>query len=625
MRWARNFVSKHGPLLGLALIVLAHNAIAFLCISLLDHKFNFGRRCVILHLLMVNGGLAVIGLCLGLCLRSRRVREKLLPKIALSCIPAAAFSLLLSLYGANYITNARWGNNFNYQVVAQWQLSAEVAGRGVMSPRVYASYAVAIAIIFGLYFLLSRLIFRGLAEIFPAGRPKWSRLSLIATIALAVVFVMSVFLLARNVRSVGHLMDEPIIGFFRTETASATDLSRQQLYPQMRDRENSYRANYPRGQQFSRRSVIVIIVDSLRDDHMGVYGYSRPTTPFLSSLYASGKLKRVNMALATCPYTSCGVLSTMTSENERSIIVESFKLYDLLFDQGYQVNFILSGNHEWYGAKTYFGPNINYYFDGASSTRYTANDDRAILEGLEPVPAFSGKPAFFYFHLMSPHYVGFKQDRYRIYEPSKVEGTWEALVSDKYDPITKTNNYDNAVIQSDAIIKEIFDALQQKGFLENSIVVILGDHGEGLGERGPDYYSHTLTLYHEFLRIPLLIVDTPGAKYANLEFATQVDIAPTIVDRLGLKIPPSWQGHSLLNPEIKQYSFHETRRNKVPLYAVIKRTPSAIYKFIQAADQEDELYELVSDPHERRNLISTADPALLTDLRTRLAEFLSHY
>jgi len=226
---------------------------------------------------------------------------------------------------------------------------------------------------------------------------------------------------------------------------------------------------------------------------------------------------------------------------------------------------------------------------------------------------------------MSPHYTGIKQDRYRVYNPSIIEGTWKSLISGMHDATTKTNNYDNGVLQADATIGEIFDALRQKGYLNDSMAVILSDHGEGLGERGPTYYSHSLTVYQEFIRIPLLIYDDPATKYENTKFARQIDVAPTILQRLGLSIPPSWQGRSLLEPSITSYSFHETRPNKVPLYAVIEWSESTIYKYLHSGSKPDELYELVSDPHERRNLISTAAPELIGRMKAKLDEYRTQY
>ena len=588
---------------------------------------------MLLHVSVVSGLIAAITLGLGFCLFFRFVRENRTPKLLLSCLPAVGFAALLLLYLANYISNARWGNNFNYQVLAQWQFRAEILKQGehILAPQIYISLLVGLIVICGIYLALSKRIFLGLEELFLPQRrfslfrdPKRSRRSLVLIGLVGLAFGLYLFMLARIVDSVGHLMDEPIIGFFKTDTESADDLSRYSAAPALREREKLRRQEYPRNQKFSRKNVIVIMVDSLRPDHMQVYGYERPTTPFLSSLFASGHLRKVDFALATCPFTSCGVISTMASQNFKSLVPESFKLHDLLFDQGYQVNFILAGNHNWYSLKNFYGASITYFFDGNNSTRYTANDDRVILEGLEKVPAYSGTPAVFYFHLMSTHYVGIKQDRYRVYNPSTIEGTWESLVSGRYDATTKTNNYDNGVLQADATIGEIFENLRQKGYLNDSIAVILSDHGEGLGERGPDYYSHTLTLYQEFIRIPLLIYDAPDQRYDNTKFGRQIDVAPTVLQRLGLSIPPSWQGRSLLEPSITSYSFHETRPNKVPIYAVIEWSEPTIYKYIHSGSKE-ELYELVSDPHERRNLIGTAAPELIGRLKAKLAEYRSSY
>ena len=621
------------PLLGFSSILIGHFIVCAWAMSGLVRAFNFGRRCLLLHLSLVGGLMVATAFCLGLTLLFRRFREKRFNELMLSCIPAAGFAVLLFLYLANFISNARWGNNFNYQVLGQWQFSAELLkGQSVLSSQVYVSLSLGLIVVFGIHLALSKTVFRGLAELFLPGR-RYSlfrdrtrtKSSLIVIVLLVPVFIVYLFVLVRSVDHVGRLPDEPIIGFFKTDTESAEDLNKYAAAPGLRSEAERARREYPRNQSFSRRNVIIIIVDSLRSDHMQVYGYARPTTPFLSGLLASGQLKKVGFALATCPYTTCGVLSSMASKNQRSLVPESFKLHELLFDQGYQVNFILSGNHDWYSLRESYGKSMSYYFDGTRSSRYSANDDRAILEGLEHVAAYSGNPAFFYFHLMSPHYIGFKQDRYRVYNPSQIDATWESLISGRHDAATKTNNYDNGVVQTDAVIEEIFTDLKRKGYLDDSLAVILSDHGEGLGERGPQYYSHTSTLYQEFIRIPLLIYDAPSVNYGNLEFATQVDVAPTVLDRLGLSIPPSWQGRSLLDPDIKQYSYHETRDEKVRIYSVIERSASTMYKYIHSGAKADELYELLSDPHESRNLIGSIDAGVVARMKSKLAEYLSQY
>jgi hypothetical protein len=77
----------------------------------------------------------------------------------------------------------------------------------------------------------------------------------------------------------------------------------------------------------------------------------------------------------------------------------------------------------------------------------------------------------------------------------------------------------------------------------------------------------------------------------------------------------------LLSPDAERYSLHQTRTYP-PTYAVVYRTDRATYKYLKHPAKEEELYELVSDPGERHNLMSTADPAIIERMREKLAESL---
>ena len=291
----------------------------------------------------------------------------------------------------------------------------------------------------------------------------------------------------------------------------------------------------------------IIIVDSLRADRMQVYGYARPTTPFLSRLVQSGRMKRVEAAFSTCSESFCGITSTLASREFRDISARTFQLQDVLSDEGYQTWFLLSGNHTaWNGLQSFYHASASTLFDGTQTRRYTMDDDRLVLEGLEQVPTASAdQPAFFYFHLMSTHFLGVQ------FESSHVFTRADDRVSPGPEPfkiVKQLNNpdrYDDKVRQADGIIHQLFDALAEKHYLDDAVVVVTGDHGEGLGER---HWAHGWDLYNEDIRIPMLIYDVSASKYPDLTFAAQVDIAPTILDRLGLPIPASWEGQSLLRP-----------------------------------------------------------------------------
>src|SRR5262249_49168770 len=120
------------------------------------------------------------------------------------------------------------------------------------------------------------------------------------------------------------------------------------------------------------------------------------------------------------------------------------------------------------------------------------------------------------------------------------------------------NNYDNGVRQSDHVIRELFQILANKGYLRGSLIVVTADHGDGLGEHG--HFGHTRYLYQGQILVRLLFFDPDARGYRNGDFATHGDIAPTIVERLGLPLPRTWSGRSLLRAGVKEYSLHQVRR-----------------------------------------------------------------
>jgi arylsulfatase A-like enzyme len=140
-----------------------------------------------------------------------------------------------------------------------------------------------------------------------------------------------------------------------------------------------------------------------------------------------------------------------------------------------------------------------------------------------------------------------------------------------------------------------------------------------LGEHGG--WLHGNDLYAESINIPLFFLDTDFHANRTVPYATQLDIAPTIADLVGIPIPAQWEGNSLLRavPEIS------TAQTTVfpPIEAVIWHTADASYKYVFfTRDNTEKLFELRNDPAEQINLIQKAEPALLAFLRsTRLQRF----
>jgi arylsulfatase A-like enzyme len=179
------------------------------------------------------------------------------------------------------------------------------------------------------------------------------------------------------------------------------------------------------------------------------------------------------------------------------------------------------------------------------------------------------------------------------------------------------NFYDNGVLKADNIINSLIAALQSKGYLQNSLIVITADHGEGLGEHG--LFKHANSVREELLRIPLILLfygyqtqlpDRPR------DYPSQVDIAPTILSELELPLPAVWVGQPLQKPGKSEFSFFEEHTFAGLLD---HRDPVHAWKYwINRSSGEDHVFELNTDPHENHDLRDVIPQVQLTALRARL-------
>jgi arylsulfatase A-like enzyme len=517
------------------------------------------------------------------------------------------------LYTLDAVSNVSWGRNITARLVTTF---APTVWSG-KEPFPVGPIGISVFAIATLVVMLAVVSWRTRALVEGDATASFARRGRGFAVAVAMLALCAVTL-TWGIGDRDNLLwrDELVASFFRPIGYAFEPTARREA---VAERDAVLRASYPRqALKGPRKHVVLIIVDSLRADRMQVYGYQRPTTPFLSQLVQSGRMKRVDAAFSTCSESFCGITSTLAGREFRDISARTFQLQDVLRDEGYQTWFLLSGNHSaWNGLPSFYHSSDETFFDGSQTERYTMDDDRLVLEGFERVPAASAdRPTFFYVHLMSTHYLGVQLPESHVFTRPDDE------VSPGLEPykiLEKLNNpdrYDDKVLQVDTIITQLFDALRAKGYLDEAMVVVTGDHGEGLGER---HWAHGWHLYNEDIRIPLLLYD-PGQRYPDLTFATQVDIAPTIVDRLGLPIPASWEGDSLLAPARRRFTYHQTyfAPNR---FAVLYRDDNALFKFIATPQYgTEELYDLRKDRGESHNL-ATEQPALTAMLRDKVGAY----
>ena len=596
------------------------------------HTYRISKSLLVIHLPLAIALFALSILIPGVLLFSRPIREWKFSRYLLVLIPASTFAAVGLLYAIDFSSYLWTGYNVTYKLVQRFISDWRHGGALVpLSRSIYVVVIVFVLAVLAIHLGLARRVFAGVESLLLPDRPaslfKDRRRAVKSGIVIALLTIglgVDIFFSLRRAPYSELLSADPFLSFMRS-TTELHDPNYAAIAETLKEKDRQCRAEYHPAQKFEKKNVIIIMVDALRADHTQVYGYSRPTTPFLESLMQTGRLQKVEFATSTCSGTFCGVMSTLASKPFKRLIPGNFKLPDLLHDQGYKTYFLLSDSHAGQGLKEAYGKEITLYFDASSTKRYASTDDRLIFEGLNQVPDYAEAPAFFYFHLMAVHLIGVKQDAYNLYQPMAERNDFQAMFrgeSSNWPAIV--NSYDNSVMQADATIRDIFAVLENKGYLKNSVVLIMSDHGEGLGERSRYGWGHGHWLYQEFIHIPVLIYDDAPSRYANTKFATQIDLAPTIVDRLGLPVPACWEGSSLLNAQARVISTHQTEAPR-PSYAVLYRTDAAVYKYIfNSAGKTEELYNLTEDPGERKNLMSTADPALLQLMRAELERMKSN-
>jgi glucan phosphoethanolaminetransferase (alkaline phosphatase superfamily) len=384
--------------------------------------------------------------------------------------------------------------------------------------------------------------------------------------------------------------------------------------------EDRSRAAYLPASQAERKNLIVIVVDALRPDHLGVYGYARDTTPHLAKLASAGRLRIAPPLHASCTSSVCGLLSISASKFLHQFSERPMTLQEALKRHGYRIHMILSGDHTlFYGLKKTYGA-VDSYFDArdAGALRYM-NDDRLIVDRLASFPAWDGEPVMMQFHLMSAHLLGKRDAASLKYLPA----VSYALALGRDEEANErarqaaVNFYDDGVVQADAVIAAILDALERKGYLERAVVAITADHGEALGEHG--VFQHGNSVWEETLSVPFMLLAygyAPTQPIARARGGSQVDIAPTLLRELGLPRPASWKGAPLQDAPARDFLFFQERWDRGLLDS---RDAANLWKYwVNTKTGEEYAFNLTLDPKERRNAIDSAPAGLKREWRLRV-------
>jgi choline-sulfatase len=364
--------------------------------------------------------------------------------------------------------------------------------------------------------------------------------------------------------------------------------------------------------------VFLITIDTLRADHVHCYGDDQIETPALDTLAKDGI--RFAQAFTPSPITNTSHTTILTGLLPSTHGVTDFAIplaaghptwAELLKKRGYHTAAFIGA--VILDSKT-LAPGLDRGFDfydnfpGHSSSK--SRWGRVERRGMDVVGhaetwlnAHPGGPHFVWVHLYDPH---------DPYEPPP-----------PYSQRYKDRLYDGEIAYADAALATFVAYLRKQGWYENAIVIVVGDHGEGLGEHRED--THGIFLYDSTTHVPL-IVKLPVRDSQNSVVDAQVrttDILPTVIDLLGVPAPTRLDGESLRPYFEGKQAPPRTALGETdyPLrfgWAPLRSVRAEGFKFIEAP--RPEFYDLHSDPAELKNSYQPWD-ATVQKFRGMLADW----
>lgn len=411
-------------------------------------------------------------------------------------------------------------------------------------------------------------------------------------------------------------------------------------------------------------NLLLVVIDTLRADHVGAYGYPRPTTPAIDRLAAEGTL--FEHAFSTSSWTKPAVGSLFTSRLPSEHGATSFQqrlradlptLAESLAAAGYRTmgvtgNFVHVARHTGMARGFEIWRRISEPTEDPSDTLWTQERrgdreiklraprapevNRAVL-GLLPAP--DDRPLFLYVHYMDPHssYRPAEPERSRFVRNPAVHAAAPPATSDYLTDLARgvvhasaaerrrlVDLYDAEIATVDAALEELVAALGARGYGDPLLVVVVADHGEEFGEHGS--WFHGIQLHAESVAVPLVIWDSRGRPAAarRSDAVDLLDVPTTLLAAAGVPRPDGMVGRDLRaptleerllvaeldpDPALKEQAFEREQRVAVTGWP---------WKLIRTQSDRLLWYRLDEDPGER-SVLSAGAPELVERAERNLA------
>jgi choline-sulfatase len=385
-------------------------------------------------------------------------------------------------------------------------------------------------------------------------------------------------------------------------------------------------------------SVILISIDTLRADHLSAYGYSKIRTPHIDSFAEGGTLfthaeAQVPLTLPshTSLFTSTYPFENLVEENGERVPAGTVTLASVLQSHGYKTAAFIGSEFldRSYGLDQGFD-DYDSPFGGQNSNPMAASLRRdgalVIRAARQWLNAHRSQPVFVFVHLYDLH----------------MPYTLPPEVAQKQG----ISRYDAQLHYVDQVLGGFQQELKQEGWWDKSLVVVFGDHGEGLGDHRET--DHGYYIYESTLHVPLIVhwPQTAGIGTSKLETGNSmqlsrlqfpvsyaspvglIDVAPALLDFLRIPDPASFEGISLLGG-LKDTETASRAVYSESVYAhdafgwaPLRALRVGKFKYIQAPKAE--LYDLDADPGERVNLLPK-DSAMAAEFQNEMTAILDRY
>ncbi|MFN3648795.1 MAG: sulfatase [Armatimonadota bacterium] len=396
-------------------------------------------------------------------------------------------------------------------------------------------------------------------------------------------------------------------------------------------------------------NVLWVVIDCLRRDHLGCYGYHRPTSPHLDRLARECVLfdQLISPHIPTQPahttlFSGRDVFAhRIVAQGGRQELDPAVRLLpSLLRDRGWFTAAVDNIGRWIEPAFERYEMYPRWNHDGSLPWRNGEEVTRLALEILAETRRDAARPFFLFLHYWDPHtpylppppfdrmfYTGDELDPSHTGMEPVWRSPWFANYFSEWlegvrDIEFVKAQYDASIAYADRCLADVFQRLDELDLWDDTLVLVQSDHGEELDDHGCWFDHHGL--YDTNVRVPLLL-RLPGRKHAGRRvpvLASVTDLAPTVLDLLGLPgVAEGMDGDSLL-PAIGR---NATAREHVYLTECTwmrkRGWRTAEWKLIEALEPDIygkpplELYHLGGDPEEQRNL-AEAEPEVVARLRS---------